>query len=102
MKTKLKIPDTLTPKAREFWKRVQEEFRIEDSAGLEVLTQAGRALDRMTEAADKVFHDGMLVVDRWHQQKAHPAVKIEIDCRNSFLSCMRLLGCDGTGELKNG
>jgi phage terminase small subunit len=101
-KTKLKLPEGLTPRSENFWKRVQGEYSIEDGAGLRILEEACRALDRASEAADILKEQGLILVDRWQQKRPHPALKIEADSRSGFLACMRLLALDGTGELNGG
>lgn len=88
-------PAYLSKESQARWDVLVEEYGIADAGGLAVLETALQALDRLTEARKLIEREGAVVKDRFDQLRPHPAVQIERDARNGFLSAMRSLGIDG-------
>jgi len=74
------------------WNRVQTEYRIEDVAGIELLTQACQALDRAEALAAAIARDGEVIHTRTGVPKTHPAVKDELACRAFIVRTLERLG----------
>ena len=87
-------PAGLTKAAKQWWAEIQDEFSIDDPAGLLLLQTAMTAFDRMKQAAATIKKDGAVVVDRFGQQRAHPAVTTERDSRAGMLAALRALNLD--------
>jgi hypothetical protein len=73
------------------WRRTTQEYRIEDVAGVEVLTQACQALDRAEALAACVERDGEIVRTPLGI-KAHPAMKEELAARGFVVRTLQKLG----------
>jgi P27 family predicted phage terminase small subunit len=91
-------PAHLSAEAKTIWKRLINDFRIEDAAGLLLLRNALEAHDRLTEARAILKKEGVILKDRFGQQKQHPACLVERDARVQVLSALRLLKLE-PGEL---
>jgi hypothetical protein len=63
------------------WSRVQNEYVIADSGGVELLMQACAAVDRAETLAERIAADGEVVHTRSGVPKAHPALKDELAAR---------------------
>jgi P27 family predicted phage terminase small subunit len=87
-------PSSLSPEAKRLWRRLIEEYAIEDQGGLAVLQVACEALDRLRDAQQAIDTDGTVVMDRFGQQKAHPLLVVERDARSAFLKAIQHLGLD--------
>lgn len=90
-----KAPKSLSPRAREFWAEVAEEYGVlGDPAGEQLLTVACESLDRYWEAKKEIDDKGLLMVDRYGCQKLNPACSVEKTAKQSFLAAMRALRLD--------
>jgi len=87
-------PRGLSPEARRWWHALVQEYAIEDHAGLLLLGQAMQAFDRAQEAKKLIDTEGLTVVDRFGQHKAHPAATVERDSRAAMISALRALNLD--------
>jgi P27 family predicted phage terminase small subunit len=94
MKNLPKPPKTLSAAAKRWWRQLQDEYSINDSGGLLILTSAAEAFDRMKQAQDLIASEGMTIVDRFSQQKVHPAILIERDSRSAMLAGLKQLCLD--------
>jgi hypothetical protein len=81
-------PRKLAPPGLALWNRVQGEYRITDSGGVELLCLAAQALDRAESLSAAIAEDGQIIRGRTGI-KAHPAMRDEIANR---ALCARLLG----------
>ncbi len=59
-----------------------------------VLVKALEAFDRAEQARALVTAEGLIVLSRLNEPKAHPAVPIERDSRAQFFAGMKQLGLD--------
>jgi P27 family predicted phage terminase small subunit len=57
-----------------------------------LLIAACESHDRMTAARDRLAVDGLVIVTRHGETRAHPCCAIERDSRVAFVRCMRELG----------
>lgn len=92
MKT-IQPPKHLTPEGRKLWKTISDDVEL-DQPALLLLTTLCEAFDRMNQAREVLKRDGILVKDRFGQEKAHPACGIERDSSASLMRAWRLLGFD--------
>jgi P27 family predicted phage terminase small subunit len=94
MTTRRTTPRGLSTEAKAWWKRLAGEFQIDDDAGLLLLQTAMEAFDRMRLAQEAISDDGLTVLDRFGQRKAHPLLPAERDSRAQMLAALRALNLD--------
>lgn len=87
----MKAPKHLRAEARRLWKRLTDDYQIDDAGGLALLQAACEAFQRADEARKLIDQDGAVIVDRFGQQKPHPAISIERDSRGQMISALRAL-----------
>ena len=85
-------PRPLGPHGRALWDRVQREYMIHDTGGIELLAQACAAEDRAENLADAIARDGEVIHSRTGVPKTHPAVKDELACRAFIVKTLERLG----------
>ena len=76
---------------RALWRKTTTEYRIEDAAGVEMLTQACRALDRAEGLADRIAEDGDIIRTPTGI-KAHPGIREELAARGFVVRTLQKLG----------
>lgn len=86
-------PRHLSKPSRMLFRSILEAFELEDHH-VAVLTAALEARDRMIGARELVDAEGLAVLDRFGQRRAHPLIAVERDARMSFLRGIRELGLD--------
>jgi P27 family predicted phage terminase small subunit len=94
MTTAKSPPKGLTAQSKTLWKRLASDYGIDDDAGLLLLQTAMEARDRMKAAQEAIARDGMTVLDRFGQRKAHPLLPAERDARAQMLAALRALNLD--------
>jgi P27 family predicted phage terminase small subunit len=94
MTTAKSPPKGLSTAAKAWWKRLASEYGIDDDAGLLLLQTGLEAFDRMRGAQEAIQRDGMTVLDRFGQRKAHPLLPAERDARAQMLAALRALNLD--------
>jgi P27 family predicted phage terminase small subunit len=87
-------PTTLKASGRKFWAKVHGNFEMENEHSLKLLEQAAQCLDRLDEVAMIITKEGLCTLDRFGQQRAHPAILIERDQKALFVRIIRELGLD--------
>jgi phage terminase small subunit len=87
-------PSGLSPAAKVWWKRLNDEFDLEDAGAAFLLESALRAFDRMNEAAALIDKHGVCIKDRYEQLKPNPAVAAERDARAAMLGAFKQLNLD--------
>src|ERR1700730_11603229 len=90
----IRPPKWLSRAAQKWWRRLRDDFGIEDSAGVALLTAAAEALDRTREAEAQVKAEGLTVLDRWQQAKPHPCVGVARDSRAQMMAALKALRLD--------
>lgn len=88
-----KPPDHLSREAKSWWRRINSEWELGADALL-LLRGALESFDRTEEARKLLDKDGLMVLDRFQQRKAHPAASIERDSRLQMVRCWRALNLD--------
>ncbi len=91
---RLKPPKGLTPEARRWWREIQAEYSIRDSAGLLLLQTAAEQFMRMRAEEVVIDAEGSTIKDRFDQRKQHPAVLNAREARSAMLKCLRALNLD--------
>ena len=76
---------------RSLWDRVQTEYDIQDSGGLEMLLQACAALDRAESLRLEIDRDGEVIRTRG-TVKDHPGLKHELANRSFVVRTLAPLG----------
>jgi P27 family predicted phage terminase small subunit len=87
-------PDELSKEAKTWWRRLVDEYAIEDQAGHLLLQMALQSFDRMNEARELIAKHGAVVTDRWGQLRANPACTVERDSRAAMLAALKALNLD--------
>ena len=93
-----KAPTGLSTAARGWWRRLLGDYELDDQAGLLLLESALRQFDRAEKARAILDKEGIVVTDRFGQQRAHPAAPLERDARAGMLAVFRALGIESGGE----
>jgi hypothetical protein len=94
MKAKLpKTPSELGQSGRKFFKKIVAEFEL-DSHHIELLTLAGKCLDRIESAREILDTEGIVTHDRFGTPKPHPACAIELQNKTIFARLVRELALD--------
>ncbi len=89
-----RAPAHLSTESKKFFRYVATEYAINDPAGLRLLQSAAEALDRIKQCRDQIAIDGVSIVDRFGQRRAHPLLCIERDNRAAFLAAVKSLNLD--------
>lgn len=89
-----KPPKGLSPEASSLWKKLLDEYAIDDEAAYLLLQVALESFDRMREAQVLLRVEGLTFRDRHGAIKQHPAVAIERDSRSGMLFAFRQLHLD--------
>ena len=89
-----KPPAHLAAATKRWWRSVVAEYQLEEHH-IRLLTLACEAWDRAQAARALVAAEGLVVLDRFGQPKAHPAVAIERDARIGFARLVREIDLDG-------
>ena len=84
-------PFTLGKHGRSLWDRVQGEYDVTDSGGIEMLAQACAGADLAEQLHDEIERDGAVIRLRG-VVRAHPAVKDEIAKRAFVVRTLIKLG----------
>jgi len=94
VKTTQKPPATLPSPARKLWSKIRDEYGIEDAAGIAILTAACEAYARLIAARERLDVEGLTVLDRHKQLRAHPLVAVELASRSQLINGLKALGLD--------
>ena len=86
-------PASLGEAGRKYWRTVCETFILEGHH-VDILRSACEQLDRANSARAEIQSNGVVVLDRFGQPKASPAVEIERQAHSTFLKLARELGLD--------
>lgn len=90
-----KAPRHLSAEAKRVWRRVMEEYAIDDAAGRLILEQALESLDRLREAQALLQRDGLIITTPATGAKhLHPAARVEKEARAALLTAWKALNLD--------
>lgn len=84
-------PRKLGSAGESLWNRVQNEYRIEDVGGVELLMQACLAADRAEALALVIDADGERIMTK-SGPKDHPCLKHELAARSFIVRTLQRLG----------
>ena len=88
-------PTHLSKPAQAWFRGLQNEYAILDSAGVALLTVAAESWDRARSAREAIDDaGGPICQDRFGQDRAHPAVAVERDSRAQLLAALKQLNLD--------
>jgi P27 family predicted phage terminase small subunit len=86
-------PDHLTDEGKKLWRKIAADTDLDEPALL-ILQTMVEQYERVLEARQLIKLDGIVVKDRFGQQKQHPACAIERDANAAMMRAWRLLGYD--------
>ena len=86
-------PQHLKPTTRRWWSSVVADYQLEPHH-IRLLSLAGEAWDRTTEAREALAEHGLTFTDRFGCPKPRPEVAIERDSRLGFARMLRELALD--------
>ncbi len=86
-------PPHLSEPSRAWYERVAAGWELGE-AELELLQLACETRDRYAAAKKMLDEEGLVLRDRFGQQKAHPAAAIERDARIALVRIVRELGLE--------
>ena len=75
------------------WNRVNDEYQITDSGGVELLCQACQALDRAEDCAEVIERDGQVIRHKGSYRE-NPLLKVELAARALCIRTLQRLGLD--------
>lgn len=88
-----KPPPHLRPPTAKWWRSVHEDYALEEHHS-RLLTLAGEAFDRCTQAREAIDADGITIKTADGGLKTHPCIGIERDSRVAFARLLRELDLD--------
>jgi hypothetical protein len=94
MKSKLKFKQHIRRESRTEARKFESEYGIEDSGGLHLLSVFADADSAERDAQDVVNAEGLTVLDRFSQKKAHPLLTVIRDCRSQKMAALKALNLD--------
>ncbi len=86
-------PKHLKPATRKWWEHVCENYDLEQHR-IKLLTLAGEAWDRGTQAREALKQHGLTFTTRYGEVRPRPEVQIERDSRIGFARLLRELNLD--------
>ena len=89
-----RAPSGLKAAGKSFWRKVLSEYQLEEAHDLQRLFQLCGCLDEIGEAEEVVEKDGRFILDRFGQQKEHPASRAIRDNKVLFCRILRELALD--------
>src|SRR5215475_4526086 len=84
-------PFTLGKHGRSLWDRIQGEYDVTDSGGIEMLAQACAGADLAAKLQDEIEHDGAVIRVRGGV-RSHPSVKDLLSTRAFIVRTLTKLG----------
>ena len=87
-------PAYLSNEAKRLWRQLQDEYVLDDSAGLLILQTCLEAFDRMRSAQHILEKDGLVFMDKAGNPRQHPLVVVERDARAAMLAGLKQLNLD--------
>jgi P27 family predicted phage terminase small subunit len=88
---KISVPKHLSSAAKRMWRDIRAVHVVDDADKIALLQAACEAFDRANEARAIISRDGLIVRDRFGQEKAHPACAVERDARAAMIAALRAL-----------
>jgi hypothetical protein len=92
MSTTIEPPRKLGQHGMSLWNSIRSAYRVDDKGGIELLTLACQALDRVESLAEQIAIDGEVIRDGIGRPKAHPALRDELAGRALVAKLLERLG----------
>ena len=86
-------PTGLGEAGRKLWHAIHADYVVEDSAGLEMLTQICAAADRVAEYDEEIGRDGVTIRVKGTVRE-HPLLKIRLGTASFILRSLHRLNLD--------
>lgn len=90
----MRPPAHLSKPAKKFWAAIQSEYRITDSAGLQILTNAAECKDRAECARAEIDKTGLTLKNRLGGAIVNPLCAVERDARAAMINSLKALNLD--------
>ena len=94
MATRIIFEKHIRPESRKIVKKIVTEYGIQDVGGLQYLMVFAAAHTQELDAQDIVEKEGMTVLDRFGQAKAHPMVGCASSARSQKMTALKSLNLD--------
>ena len=86
--------EALTAEAKTLYRKVVRQWRITDEPGLSLVLTACQCLDEMRESQAVIAKEGAMILDRFGQQRLHPACQRLKEARAHWLQAVKMLNLD--------
>ena len=90
----LRFKKNTRSEAKRIAKQLAEEYEIDDSAGEHLLLTFAAAYSLELDCMDVIHEDGLTILDRFNQKKAHPLIASARDARAQKLASLKALNID--------
>lgn len=94
MSEKSLVPKHLSKESKVLWKKLCDEYALDDVAGRLLLETALSARDRAEEARRRIAREGAVILDRFGQKRSHPSIAIERDSKATMVRALKALNLD--------
>lgn len=95
---RLDPPKNLTREGKALWRRLVDDYEIDDEGGLALVEVVCRAHSRAHEARREIERDGITIEDRFGQRKPNPACAVERDALSLMVRTIRALALEPDDE----
>jgi P27 family predicted phage terminase small subunit len=86
-------PSHLNQRAKRLWRKISEAYQLGPDHK-ELLLRLTEAVTRLDSVRETVDSDGLVVRDRFGQDRAHPLAQIEVQTRTQIARLLDQLGLD--------
>ena len=90
----LRFKKTVRPEAKLAAKKLAKEYNIDDPAGEHLLLTFCDACTLELDCMDQISEDGLTLLDRFQQKKAHPLLATCRDARSQKMAALKALNVD--------
>ena len=97
--TRVKIPFDIGEPGLVWIKKILKTYDFQQGE-IDLLFEAGRCLNRLNECREVILKEGLSILDRFKQTRAHPLCAVERDNRLTFLRICKSLGIVSDGDGK--
>lgn len=87
-------PTHLSREAKTLWRKLHEEWVIDEPGSVAILVVGLESFDRCQEARKILAKEGLRTRDRFDQVRVHPLAAVARDAEAAFRSALRQLGVD--------
>ena len=86
--------DKLSDEAKRLYRKIRRQWAVKDEPGLTLVLTVCQTLDEMREAQAIIAKEGSFVIDRFAQQRLHPATQRLKEARAHWLQAVKMLNLD--------